>query len=93
MKWVDFDVAKKRIDERSPARHCCALVDDTERKSWSGDIDENEDITLDIGDSEPQLVELRTLNSEVRAFVDPFIEEFVSAVGNDLCPQFTIKLR
>jgi hypothetical protein len=91
LKWVDFDIGKKRLEESSPIRHCCALSDcpvsGVESKFRI------EDITLDIGEKEPHLVQVGMLSTQGREFVDPHVTEFVSEVGADMSHAFIIKLR
>ena len=90
LKWVDFEVGKKRLDESSPIRHCCALSD----CPASGEESEFgiEEITLDIGETE-HFVQVGMLSKQGREFVDPHVNEFVSEVGADISHSFIIKLR
>ncbi|KAL7472626.1 hypothetical protein ACHAXS_012988 [Conticribra weissflogii] len=40
LKWVDFEVAKKMLEERSPVRHCAPLCDETsEDDGANADLD------------------------------------------------------
>jgi len=97
LKWVDFDIGKKRLEEYSPIRNCCNLyvtdsaitgVDHEEESDFRID-----DITLDIGGKEPCLIQVGMLNKQGREFVGPVIKEFAKEVGIDLCHAFIIKLR
>ena len=91
LKWVDFDIGKKRLEESSPIRHCCALSD-----CPASGVESKfriEDITLDIGEKEPHLVQVGMLSTQGREFVDPHVTEFVSEVGADMSHAFIIKLR
>lgn len=103
LKWVDFDVGKKRLEECSPIRQCCNLfvadsgssnVLDKEEESNSDDNSNFrvEDITLDIGEKEPYLIQVGMLNKQGKEFVGPFIREFAEEVGIDLCHAFIIKV-
>ena len=96
-KWVDFESAKKRLEEESPIRHCCALYNEPpSAKNVSNGAERPrfgvDDITLDIGEKEPHLVQVEMLNKEGREFVAPHVNEFVAEVG-DICHKFIIKLR
>ena len=103
LKWVDFDLGKKRLDECSPVRHCCALYtkptseDDVEEskspsaaKKPSISVD---DILLDIGEGEEHIVQVGMLNEQGRAYINAHVNEFMSEVGVDMCHKFIIKLR
>ncbi|KAL7544907.1 hypothetical protein ACHAWF_008277 [Thalassiosira exigua] len=95
LKWVRFEDAKKRLEECSPIRHCCALYDgpplDPITNKSKSMLD---DITLDIsgGYGTPHLVQFRMLNKSGKEHVGPHVSEFASEVGLDLCPKFIIKL-
>mmetsp|Transcript_34002 Transcript_34002/g.72484 ORF Transcript_34002/g.72484 Transcript_34002/m.72484 type:complete len:673 (-) Transcript_34002:25-2043(-) len=97
MKWVDFDDGKKRLEECSPIRHCCALFTDSRSVEQSSNASKPgfkvEDITLDIGEKEAHLVQVGMLNRQGREFIDPHVNEFVSEVGINMCSKFVIKLR
>lgn len=98
-RWVDFETAKKVLEERSPNRHCCALVDvphsaedeasDVTRKQSCVDM-----MALDIGTcpEESQVVRVNMLNGQGRELVDAVVKEFVNEVGVDMCSRFVIKL-
>ena len=96
LKWVDFEVGKKRLEESSPIRHCCALSDcpalGVEPTKFAKSKLCLEGVTLDIGEKEPHLVQVGMLNKQGREFVDPFIDEFVGEVGADISHSFIIKL-
>lgn len=98
-KWVDFETAKKVLEERSPDRHCCALFDVThsaeDEASITAMIQSAVDkMALDIGTSpeESQVVRVNMLNGQGRELVDPVVNEFVNEVGVDMCSRFVIKL-
>ena len=104
LKWVDFDIGKKRLKEYSPIRQCCSLFVDDSTGSNTLDHDEEsnpddatnfriEDITIDIGEREPYLIQVGMLNKQGREFVSPVVREFAKEVGIDLCRAFIIKLR
>mmetsp|Transcript_20867 Transcript_20867/g.45222 ORF Transcript_20867/g.45222 Transcript_20867/m.45222 type:complete len:960 (+) Transcript_20867:86-2965(+) len=97
LKWVDFEVGKKRLEECSPIRHCCALYTDSPSlEKEPNDAKPKfriEDIMLDIGEKEPHLVQVGMLNKQGREFIDPHVFEFVKEVGIDMCRSFIIKLR
>jgi len=99
LKWVDAEVGKKRLDEYSPIRNCCALSidsnpddssDDTNNIKQDNWIDE---VTLDIGESEPHLVKVSCLSEEGREFVLPHLKDFIDEVGRDMAKDFIIKLK
>ena len=96
-KWVDFEDGKKRLEECSPIRHCCALFNDSTSPKQESNVAKPrfriEDITLDIGEKEPHLVQVGMLNKQGREFIDPHVNEFVSEVGTEMCSKFVIKLR
>jgi arginine-tRNA-protein transferase len=98
-KWVDFETAKKVLEERSPDRHCCALFDVTHSAEDEASITAMKQsavdkMALDIGTSpeESQVVRVNMLNGQGRELVDPVVKEFVNEVGVDMCSRFVIKL-
>ena len=97
MKWVDFEIGKKRLDKCSPIRHCCALSTDSpsseQESNVAPPIFRIEDMLLDIGEKEPHIVQAGMLNRQGREFIDPHVRKFVSEVGIDMCSKFVIKLR
>jgi hypothetical protein len=101
LKWVDFDFGKKRLEEYSPIRQCCSLfVADSSSNTVGQDEDPDEtssfrieDMTLDVGEKEPYLIQFGMLNKQGKEIVRPVVSEFVKEVGNDLCHEFIIKLR
>ncbi len=93
LSWVDFEIGKKRLDDFSPIRHCCALSDCQEPKKFEQSKLRIEEVTLDIGEKEPHLVQVGMLDKEGREIVDPYVTEFVSEVGADISHAFIIKLR
>lgn len=97
MKWVDFEVGKKRLEERSPIRHCCDIFTDSPSPEAQSNIAKPkfkiEDINLDIGEKETHLVQVGMLNKQGREFIDPHVYEFVKEVGLDMVNYFIIKLR
>ena len=94
LKWVDAEVGKKRLDEYSPIRNCCALSIDSNREDSStrqgNSIDE---VTLDIGESEPHLVKFSCLSEQGREFVLPHLKDFIDEVGCHIAEDFIIKLK
>jgi hypothetical protein len=93
LSWVDFEVGKKRLEEFSPIRHCCAMSDCRELKEFRESKLRIEEVTLDIGEKEPHLVQVGMLDKQGREIVDPHVTEFVSEVGADFSHAFIIKLR
>lgn len=98
LKWVDFEVGKKKLEDCSPIRHCCTLYTDTSPLEKDANAVKPkfriEDITLDIGEEEPHVVKVGMLTKQGREFIGPLIDEFVKEVGGiDMCQFFTIKLR
>jgi len=98
-RWVDFETAKKVLEERSPDRHCCALFDVTHSAEDEASITAMKQsavdkMALDIGTSpeESQVVRVNMLNGQGRELVDPVVNEFVNEVGVDMCSRFVIKL-
>jgi len=60
-RWVDFEVAKQRLDAYSPVRHCCALYVEGEGAASSGcdggrhdDHDDDDDDVSNAGHTESQ---------------------------------------
>ena len=92
LKWVDFAVGKKRLEELSPLRHCCALFSESNLPDGE-DSTTIDDIILDIGDDEPHLVNFGMLNSEGRDFILHHVQDFMDEVGIDLSQHFIIKLK
>ena len=96
LKWVEYETAKKRLEEFSPVRHCCALYADSSSEEDSDDAKPKctiDDIALDIGERGPHIVHVGMLNPSGREFIEPHVNEFVSEVGIDMCSKFIIKLR
>jgi hypothetical protein len=91
LNWVDFEVGKKRLEEFSPIRHCCALSDCQASYNFGSKF-RIEEVTLDIGEKEPHLVQVGMLDKKGREAVDPHVMEFVSEVGADISHAFIIKL-
>ena len=93
LRWVDYEAAKKRLEKDSPIRHCCALSAEPPSKAAPEEKPDftAEDILLDIGGDEP--ITMRMLNKQGRDFIDPYVNDFISEVGLDLCRQFIVKLR
>ena len=92
LKWVDFEVGKKRLEERSPVRHCCALLDNDSTTLECSDIAKQravDDVALDIGG----FVKVGMLNQQGKDFVEPHVREFIDEVGIELSRHFVIKLR
>jgi arginine-tRNA-protein transferase len=91
-KWVDFEVAKNRLESKSPVRHCCALYEDEK----SDDIAEQsprlsiEKIVLDIG--EGGLLTVSMLSREGRRLIDSVVSEFADEVGPEIARKLIVKL-
>ncbi|KAL7537616.1 hypothetical protein ACHAXR_007964 [Thalassiosira sp. AJA248-18] len=97
LKWVDFEVGKKKLEECSPIRHCCALYTSPPTPEEESDDDmpkfKKDHITLDIGQGEQHFVQVGMLNRQGREYIDPHVNEFVSEVGGlEMCKKFIIKL-
>ena len=104
--WVDFEVARKRLQERSPIRHCCNIstpdekyytcIEDTNKNNTatSGNAKENcpyiDDILFDIGAS--GYLTMPMIPDEAREIVRPMLEEFVREVGRDVSRKCIVKL-
>jgi len=94
LKWVDFEIGKKRLEEHSPVRNCCALhVSPTASQVDEKSRFKMEDILLDIGENRPHIVKVGMLNKAGKDFVVPHITEMLEEVGADLCENFIVKLR
>ena len=99
LKWVDAEVGKKRLDECSPIRNCCALSIDSNPEDSSDDTNNTkqgnwiEEITLDLGESAPHLVNFSCLSEQGREFVLPHLKDFIDEVGCDMAKDFIIKLK
>ncbi len=98
-KWVDFETAKKVLEERSPVRNCCALFDVPHSAEAEATIAARKQscvdkMALDIGTTaeESQVVRVDMLNGQGRELVDPVVSEFVNELGVDMCSKFVIKL-
>lgn len=98
-KWVDFETARKVLEERSPDRHCCALFDvphsaEDETSDAANKQSFVDKMALDIGTTaeESQVVRVDMLNGQGRELVDPVVTEFVNEVGVDICSRFVLKL-
>ena len=95
-KWVDFEMAKKRIEAESPVRHCCALYEDESSDSVAKDEGLIEEMILDIGDGEiygdMNLLSVSMLSKEGRRLIDPIVAEFANEVGPELARKIIVKL-
>lgn len=95
-KWVDFEVAKKRIEAKSPVRHCCALYEDGSSTAAAKDEGLIDDMILDIGDGgmlgDSNLLSVSMLSNEGRRLIDPIVTEFANEVGPELARKITVKL-
>lgn len=98
--WVDFEVGKNVLDQKSPDRNCCALVEvphsvEDEASNAERKLSCVDKMALDIGMSpnDPQeVIKVEMLNGQGRELVDPVVKEFINEVGIDLCDRFVIKL-
>ena len=99
LKWVDYEAGKKRLEQCSPLRHCCALTDPStsDEEETEGDRAKPkfriEDVMLDIGEGEQHLLQVGMLSQSGREYIDPHVNEFVTEVGHEMCRKFVIKLR
>ena len=94
--WVDFEVARRRLEKKSPLRHNCALYEsgsaDSSVKQQSILI---ENIVLDIGDNgitAESLLNVSMLSRDGRKMIDPIITEFANEVGPELSRKLVVKL-
>ena len=90
--WVDFEVAKRRLESRSPVRHCCdlatSMVDRNSMKSYDeisvpreeGNIDHLNEIKIAISRNS-RLVTLNMLTDEGIHLLRPVLKDFVNEVG------------
>lgn len=91
-QWIDFDAGRRRLEEESPVRHCCALdkpagsPNANNSKPSSFRVD---DLLLDVGNC---IVSVGLLNAEGRGIIDSAIQEFVAEVGEDISHKFVIAL-
>ena len=98
--WVDLEAAKNVLDQKSPDRNCCALVEVPHSAEDESSIAERklsciDKMVLDIGmpSNDPQeVIKVEMLNGQGREIVDPVVKEFIDEVGEDLCDRFVIKL-
>lgn len=96
-KWVDFEVAKKRLENKSPIRHCCTLYEsDATEDKRKQQVLRIESIVLDIGETRGpgvlNLLNVGMLSREGRKMIDPVISEFINEVGPDLARKLVVKL-
>uniref|UniRef100_A0A7S2UA06 arginyltransferase n=1 Tax=Attheya septentrionalis TaxID=420275 RepID=A0A7S2UA06_9STRA len=96
-EWVDFEIAKRRLDQDTSLRHYGPLVSD-EMEANEEKKDEHlpsmesfiKTMRLDIGSN--STVFLSMLNSHGRNVVDPLVKEFVTEVGRDVSQRCIINL-
>lgn len=91
-QWVDFDAGRRRLEEESPVRHCCALGEPAGSANVSSSKPSSfrvDDLLLDVGNC---IVNVGLLNAEGRGIIDSAIQEFVAEVGEDISHKFVIKL-
>lgn len=95
-KWVDFEVAKKRLESKSPVRHNCALYEDETNNGSAKEGIFIENIVLDVGDGgfleDSNLLTVSMLSREGRRLIDPVIAEYVNEVGLELARKLIVKL-
>jgi arginine-tRNA-protein transferase len=98
--WLDFEVAKKRLESRSPIRHCCDLATSDEGEKHDSTRNQAGDILDDNGanyiglslapNSRPVTVNM--LTREGQEMLIPILKEFIAETGFDVASRFVIKL-
>ncbi len=98
--WVDFDIAKKRLESRSPIRHCCDLStpSDDEKETTGKATNKKEDdfsdfslIKLQLSPNQ-SLVTANMLTDEGRDIVRPILDEFIRETGFEVARRCVVKL-
>ena len=102
--WVDFEVAKKRLESRSPIRHCCdlstpgkdekdAMVEQSfSRKNRNNATDANLDcIRLSLAPNS-RLITVNMLTNEGQDIIRPILRELVLETGFEVARRCVIKL-
>lgn len=96
-EWVDFEVAKRRLEQRSPTRHCCALYEDETSRGCGESRPFIENIVLEISEKgvverPSSLLTVSMLTREARRMIVPVITEYVNEVGTELARKLIVKL-
>ena len=98
MVWVDYEVAKKRLQSRSPIRHCCNLSAPNYDERGSQDelsttiVDSQmNSIRLNLGPG-TNLVTVDMLTEEGQGIVRPILEELILETGFEVARRCVIKL-
>ena len=96
-EWVDFEIAKKKLETKSPVRHSCALYEkEGSEHSATHDTISIENIVLDIGAEKyfggSSLLTVNMLSREGRTMIDSAITEFANEVGLELARKMIVKL-
>jgi arginine-tRNA-protein transferase len=96
-KWVDFEVAKSRLQQKSPTRHCCALYEDDASDGCGESRPYIENVVLEIGDGgfrggTPSLLTVSMLTRDGRRMIDSVITEYVNEVGTEIARKLIVKL-
>jgi arginine-tRNA-protein transferase len=102
--WVDFEQAEKRLEDRSPIRHCCNISTPDEEyfgkklKAPKSDPTDNEKekesvvnrILFDIGAG--TYLTLNMVTDEAKEIIYPLLESLVEEVGMDIASECVVKL-
>jgi Putative arginyl-tRNA:protein arginylyltransferase len=102
--WVDFEEAEKRLEDRSPIRHCCNISTPDEeyfRNDSKGQICEPKRdekakesvvnrVLFDIGAG--TYLTLNMVTDEAKEIIYPLLESLVEEVGNDIASECVVKL-
>lgn len=106
--WVDFEEAEKRLDERSPIRHCCNISTPDEQY-FGNNVTTlgNEDGTKKYKDEKSKqsvvnnimfdigagrYLNMNMVTEEAREIIYPLLESLVEEVGADIALQCIVKL-
>lgn len=103
--WVDFEVAKKRLEARSPVRHCCDLSTPCIReKVANGDINLPSETNQGVENGvnlnciwlslapNSRLITLNMLTNEGQDIIRPVLKDFVREIGFEVATKCIIKL-
>lgn len=99
--WVDFDVAKKRLESRSPVRHCCDLstpsVGEKDANNEAvmprkeGHFEDVNCVKLSIAPNS-RFVTANMLTDQGQEIVHPILKEFINETGIEVARRCVIKL-
>lgn len=100
-KWVDAEVAKTIIQEKSPEHHCCTLFSTPKQDAFDtspGTIHDDGRLLQNVGQIPLEvgvgtLVTLGMLHPQGQLLVRPLLQEFIDQAGPETALQCTVNFR